>query len=299
SRNKVFILKNDEGFAKSIGSNCLADYVRTDNADDFARYAEFCDEAGNFSDAGLAGFAGENGFGSRGGHPNVKLTTFLSAVQTCTRKFGWTSRSAAYNDPGLTATADDAYYLLFGSGAAWEKWVSYNELNVASNGDEDLAGKAAEWAANLTTEQTGKNEYLDTICRIGQAGETSGKLAGYAASIVRAFEKECEWKAEREEKAAGRKDKDYLGDVGKTADRGIVTVLGVHYSEGDYGVTSIVRMKADLPNGKEARIVWFASGEKEFEVGAQYNLRSGIKACNDDPKYGKQTVLTRAKLTAV
>ena len=79
----------------------------------------------------------------------------------------------------------------------------------------------------------------------------------------------------------------------------MVTIKGVHYSEGQFGVTTIVRMSADLPNGKVAPIVWFASGDREFEVGAQYHLRAGIKDCNDHPTYGKQSVVTRAKLTAV
>ena len=298
NRNSVYVLVNSEGFKRVIGRNCLTDYLNCDDASDFAAYAKFVDECKGYTSANLDELARDEGFGSRGGHPNVPLTTFLSAVQTCTRKIGWTSRSEAYDDPSRTATADDAYFLLFGDGEAHDKFVRDYEL-YASEGDADLAAKTVEWLQSLTPAQTEKSEYLDVLRKIGIAGETSGKLAGYTASAVRAYEKECAWKAEREEKAAGRKERVYTGSIGKAQDIGLVRVVGIHYIDGDYGTRSIVRMEQDVTPTTVAPIVWFASGSKEFEIGAEYNLRAGVKAQNDDPKYGKQTVITRAKLTAV
>lgn len=292
-RNDVFVLKNSEGFERVIGRNCLADYLRTEDAEAFARFAEFVDQFGLLTDEGLCGDADEMGYGSHGHRPNLPLVRYLATVRCCTRRIGWTSRSAAYDDLGRTATADDAYYVIFGSGAGHQKFIKKNELYVNKK-DYEIAEQAVRWAAALTN---CKSEYLDTISRIAKAGETDEKLSGYAASIVRAWEKDQEWKKEREEKAKGRKEKDYIGKIGKAQDIGVVTIKGTHFFETDFGVKTIVRMEAELPDNKVAPIVWFATGEQDYDEGDRYFLRAGVKEQTEHEKYGKQTVVARAKLT--
>jgi hypothetical protein len=301
-RNDVFVLRRDDnGSTKVVGRNCLADYIRSEDAEDFARYAEFCESAAGWNDSSCADEAFDDGYGERDGGRVFKLNQFLTAVAVCTRRLGWISRTAVKGDPGLSATADDASYLLCGRGHRHEKFVRNNEL-YASDGDKERADNAIKWAAALTPAETAKSEYLDTIARIATAGATDNKLAGYAASIIRAYDKAREWETERKEKAAGRKERVFIGDAGRKGqqDLGRVRVMRLRSIETDYGVSTIIAMEADMPNGAIAPITWFASGDKvdKYEEGAEYTLRAGIKGHDDDPKWGKQTKVTRAKLTA-
>jgi hypothetical protein len=297
-RNDVFVLKNDDGFERVIGRNCLADYLRCEDAESFARFAEFVDQCGSFSDEGLCGDAEEMGFGGRGFRPNLPLKSFLSTVQCCTRRLGWISRSEAWDDPGVSATADTAYFVIFGYGEAHTKLIERNEL-YESEGDKELAGRAVEWAAALTPADTANSEYLDIIRRIAQAGETDEKLSGYAASIVRAYQKAQEWAAERAEKAAGRKEKVFVGSAKERLKNLTVRVVRVRYTEGYYGTKTIVAMELAVGDEQVAPLTWFASGSLEFEEGAEYTFTGTVKEHKDDARFGKQTIVNRCKLQEV
>jgi len=300
NRNSVFVLVGPDGCFKVVGRNCLADFLRCENAEDFARYAEFADEVGSWDNEGLSEYADEEYRSGRAGRPPVGLGLFLSATACCTRRMGWVSRTAARDSVDGAATADDALRLIYDDSPATAKWAAYHELTV-NDGDADCADKAIEWAKALQPEQTDKSEYLHTIHKIAVTGLTDVKLAGYAASIIRAYQKDCEWAADRAEKAAGRKETGYLNDgvVTKTQDWGVVTVKRVRYTEGHYGVTTIVAMEADGPDGTIIPITWFASGSREFDENADYTLRAGIKGFEESDKWGKQTIVTRAKLEPV
>lgn len=299
-RNDVFVLARPANDAdgqtcavefKVVGRNCLADFIRSGDADSFARYAEFADESAKWNDADLSECAYEEGFGGRGGEPVVCLERFLSVVRCCTRRMGWTSRTAA-REYGGQATCDDAFYVLFGRrNKHWHDFIERNDLECNPK-DTDIAVAAIEWAKSI---QPGDNEYKATINTIATAGQTDGKLAGYAASIIRAYEKDQEWAAERAEKEGQRKEKDYIGEEGKRFRGEVVTVKGIHFFEGNYGVTTIVRMEAEVGD-KIAPIVWFASGERDYDVDTKYKLDATVKGHDDDPKYGKQTKVNRCKL---
>jgi len=292
-RKDVYVIRNEDGFEKVIGRNCLADYLRCEDAESFARYAEFCEQCSQLSDAGLCDEYGE--FGGRGCRPNLPLVSFLSTVQCCTRRLGWTSRSAAYHDPGVEATADTAYFVIFGFGEAHTKLIERNELYENDN-DRDLAEKSVQWAAALTEEQTRKSEYLDTIRRIAQAGETDEKLSGFAASIVRAYQKDQEWAAERAAKAANAKTKVHVGSIKERLKGLTVRVVRVRYTENEWGTKTIVAMELPLEDGTVAPLTWFATGSQEFDEGADYTFTGTVKAHKSDDRWGPQTIVNRCKL---
>ncbi len=298
-RNDVFVIADDNGKFQVVGRNCLADFLRCKDAASFAEYAEWFDKLDGMGESDFADVAYGDGFGGRACRPVLELRTYLAVVRVCETKLGWTSRKDCYNNPGRSATADDAYFVILGGGKGHSDFVKGNDLHVRDS-DYDYADKVIAWVTSLTIDTTGKSEYLDTIARIGHAGILNSELAGYAASIGRAYENDCKWSEERAEKAAGHKEKDFIGDADKKGqqDLGVVRIVRIRYIEGEYGVRTIVAMEADLPNGKVAPITWFASGEKEYEEGDEYTLRAGIKGHEDNAKWGKQTTVTRAKLTA-
>jgi hypothetical protein len=287
-RNDVFVLKNEDGNVKVVGRNCLADYLRCDNAEDFARYAQFCDECANWDDASLSECAYEEGFGGRGGPQSVAIKSFLAVVNCCIRRLGWISRTAAM-DGG--ATADDAMFVIFGNPKDSKAFITKNELYV-SDDDKDIASIVVEWAKALEPD---KSEYLDVISKIAIAGATDSKLAGYAASMIRAYQRDQEWKAERAERAANAPEKVFIGSIGERLKGLTVTVKRVRYCEGSYGVSTIVAMETKIEDGVIAPLVWFASGSKEFNEDTEYTLTGTVKK-HDEGKYGKQTKINRCRL---
>lgn len=297
-RNDVFVLANSEGDRKVVGRNCLADFLRCKDAASFAEYAGWIDEFDGMGDTEFSEIAYNDGFGGRDCRPVTDLRTFCAVCRVCETKLGWTSRGDCRDDPGRSATADDAYYVIFGKGERHTKFIERNDLYVR-NSDYDYADKVIAWVTTLTD---CKSEYLDTIRKIGHAGMVDSNLSGYAASIGRAYENDCKWNAE---KSDGCKEKDFIGDVDKKGQQelGLIRIVRLRYSEGEYGVRTIVAMEADLPDGKVAPITWFASGEKNenngFYEGSEYTLRAGVKGHEDNDKWGKQTIVTRAKLTAM
>ena len=298
NRAAVFVLKHSDGSTKVVGRNCLADFVRSGDAEDFARYAEFVDQLQSLDSADLDEEWGRENYGGRYGYPELSLETFLPLVTAVTRRVGWVSRTAAKDIDGGVATADWTLRILQSNDRHIRKFVEYNEIAV-NDGDRDLAGKAVQWAQSLQSDQTDRSEYLHVIHTIAVTGRVNNRLAGYAASIVRAYQNDCERRAEREEKAKNAPRKVYAGDPGKTRDIGVVTIKRVRYIDGYYGTRTIVAMELPVGDDAVAPITWFGSGSLEFEEGERFHLRAGIKECSDDPKWGKQTIVTRAKLTPV
>lgn len=297
-RNSVFVLKHSDGSVKVVGRNCLADFVRSGDAEDFARYAEFVDSLAGISSGDLDEEWERENYGGRHGWPELTLDTFLPLVQAVTRRIGWVSRTAAKDLDGVSATADWTLRILQSNDRYIREFVAKNEIAVCDN-DRDIAGKAIEWAKSLESSETDRSEYLHVIHTIATAGRVNNRLAGYAASIVRAYQKACEREAERAERAKNAPRKVYAGEPGKTRDIGVVTIKRVRYIDGYYGTRTIVAMELPMQDGAVAPITWFGSGSLDYAEGEQFHLRAGIKECQDDPKWGKQTIVTRAKLTPV
>ena len=294
-RNDVFVLADDNGNRKVVGRNCLADFLRTTDASGFAEYAKWLDVLHGISSADCEDEAYGDGWGGRGGNASFDLTTFCAVARGCTVKLGWTSRTNAREDEGRSATADDALYVLCGRGEDHARFIRVHNLEGCADYTE-YAAKAVAWAQSLSDEQTAKSEYLYTIRKIALAGRTDYSLAGYAASIGPAMERDIARNAENAERAANAKTKVHIGCTGERLRDQLVTVVRVRYCEGHYGVSTIVAMEANLPDGTVAPITWFASGSKEFDEGADYMLTGTVKSHDDDNRYGRQTKVNRCKL---
>gem|GEM_PF-5289792 len=293
-RNDVFVLENQEGVRRIIGRNCLADYLRSGNAADLARWAEFM---GEIEKTGSDGGDGDSEY-ERGGHVNsvMSLSAYLRVVAVAKRRFGWLGRVAARDADGV-ATADTAIRILFGRGAGHERWLAENEL-FASSDDAEYVEKAIEWAGS---DDENPSEYRYIIRKLALAGSVDmSKHAGYAASILIAYDKHLEREVEYAARVAGMKEKVYIGSPKKRIRNLSVKCVGVSTFEGYYGVTTIVRFEhyPDGPDGNtRAILVWFASGDKcyDWNVDEDYVIDATVKAHDDHEKYGKQTKINRVK----
>lgn len=295
-RKDVFVLEGPDGCRKVVARNCLADYIRSGDAEDLARWAEFMD---------CVRSAGESGcdddcdyYDRERSNPAMSLVPYLRVVAMVKRTVGWMGRTAARESYDDIATADIAGRVIYGRGAAYERWM--REMGFeAQDGDNDYVDRAVEWAAGLDCNDS--NEYRHTIGAIARAGVVDMRtLDGYAASILIAYDKHCEREIEYAARKAGAKRKVHFGDAKKRYRSVRVKCVGLHSFEGLYGVTTIVRFE-HYPNGPDgadkAILVWFASGDRynEWRIDDDYAIDFTVKDHDDHEKYGAQTKINRVK----
>jgi hypothetical protein len=297
-RNDVFVIAGPDGCRKIVGRNCLADYVRDGDAAALAFWAECADQFAPESCTDNEGDSDWREYTGDRGNPTMPLDSYLRIVALVKRRFGWLGRTAARDSFDGIATADDAARYIYGRGAAYERWVHENELFPCDD-DADYADRAIAWAAGL--DSAGKSEYIDVIAKIARAGCVDmRKLDGYAASILIAYDKDCEREIERKERAAGAKNKVWYGEAGKRSKGISVKCIGCKSWEGQYGVTTLVRFEHYPNDADKAILVWFASGDKynDWKIEAEYTIDAMIKGHDDHDKYGAQTKINRVKVVA-
>lgn len=281
-RNDIFVLQGPEG-VKAVGRNCLADFIRNGDAETLACWAEFAERIRELDSEGC-----EDGYWSMGLPPTViDLPVFLAATSLMMRKFGWLSRTKAKDQLGpVIATADLAFDYVYGRDTPTKQaWIDKHDLYPEAK-DSTLAAAAIEWAKTVEG-----NDYLDNIRKIAQAGSCNAQHAGYAASIIIAWQKATERLQERKRDNATR---EFFGEAGKRYRKVPVTVTRIRYIEGQYGVRTIVTM--EVKGATRQVLTWFASGEHEYE--GEYLADFTVKG-HEDNEYGKATIVQRANLKSL
>lgn len=171
-RRDTFVVCNDEGEFKQIGSTCLKDFFGHDPSK-LAKMAE------------LLGYANECGqaaseWGAEGLNPAdyrwISVEDFAAATARSVMRKGWISAKAAYEDHRLEATRHDA----------WE--IYFNEMRHAPATQEEiaLAERALEWAAGMR-QKAEPSDYEHNIMVVAEATMVETRSVGLLASIVGVF----------------------------------------------------------------------------------------------------------------
>ena len=291
-RNDVLVLRNDDGRELCVGRNCVADYVRSGDAEDLIRYADL------FSMDLCDGCDGDYDMRGSRVKPVESVATVVAASSVCIRKLGWVSGKVAYAD-GIGSTKNDVFALLYPpydkeGKKAWKLWIENNDLTVCDH-DVELATKAIEWAKSV---DTSKSEYLHNLSVLVSEEWVHADKFGYLVSLIPAYNKAVERETEyaaRKAKAAAKGSKEYIGEPKKRSKGIVATCVGMNSFEGNYGVTTLVRFESRIDSDSYAVLAWFASGDKteDFEVGTEYTFDAMIKGHNDHEKFGKQTLINR------
>ena len=180
-RNDVFVLEHEDGTTKVVGRNCLADFIRTGDAETLAAYAAFAEQVKDFiGDASDPDFE-DSGWGRTEYTPT--LIEYLTIVSVLIRREGWTSRTVAKDSFDKLATADDARFFFTAKRQDRDEWIKKKELYPNAK-DAELVEKSLEWGKTV---DSSRSEYLDTVRKIATAGVFSWKYDGYTASILAAY----------------------------------------------------------------------------------------------------------------
>lgn len=284
-RHDVFVLTND-GQEKVVGRNCLADFVRSGDAEKLAAFAEFAEL---IKDVDRFDECSDDYFGGMGGvrQPIVTTLNYLTMVSCCIRKWGWTSRTAAKEFDKL-ATTDDvakAYW-----GRKCEKYIAEHKL-YPSEFDYKTAEEALTWAR---MKRNDSSEYLHTIAKLAEAEYVNWKYDGYIASIIASYLRE----QDALEKRKAKPPRVFLGEVGKRIKGLPVKVVRLRFTEGMYGTKTIVTFEHAIePN--RAVLTWFASGDQSdlYNEGEDVTIDCTVKEHESNERYGDSTIVTRVAIS--
>lgn len=295
-RRDTYIVKNDKGEIRQIGSNCLSDFLGHPNPMSYAMMAE-----------ALAGLQGEvevyekedTGAAHSPHFERLDTEDFLTYVAATIDKYGWVSGKEAYEDPSKTSTATEAYRQMEDPPRDTRDRVIINQQH------RDEAKKTLEYIRKNVEPKNDYQHNLKTLATAKAFTVHEGK--GFVASMIPYFRKEQEREVVRQKRAEIGKGSNYVGEEGERLYDIPVTILSefTPKSEGPWGASTIYRMIDDQGNV----YTWFASpsASANFNSSIRQDLKapdvigasvviSGTVKKHNEYKGRKETMLTRVKL---
>lgn len=172
-RRDTFVVRNDEtGEFKQVGSTCLKDFFGHDPY----KIAKLAELLGYAYECGRAA----NEWGVEGLNPRdyrwISVEEFAFATARAVMKHGWVSGKAAYENPNLISTREQA----------WDVYGYDFKHDPATTEEIALAERALEWAASLRN-KSNASDYEHNIMVIAEATMMEPRSAGLCASIVGVF----------------------------------------------------------------------------------------------------------------
>ena len=275
ARATTTVVQHTDGQVMQIGHNCLADFLRTGDADKLAEMAEW--QSDFFTEFGSDGDG--DGFGGGSAEPYHETEGYLQHVAASVALYGYVSRakSEEWGKPSTRTDAMDHFAPTRNMLAHGFKPRTPTEVDIAQ------AQAAREWAAALTDVDTQASDFLYNVRQFARKQAFRNKHAGYVAAILPAY-----LKAMEPREPADTRPSEYQGTVGKRQVFTGLKLMAVIRVEGIYGVTKIHKFR----DGEGNVFTWFSTGA-ELDPGLTYDLKATVKAHGvyDDVK---QTVITRA-----
>jgi len=287
ARKDTFILMGEDGILIRVGRNCLADFLRSNDAAEALRIwdllqkviiASRCeDEDGCF------------GFGGGFNHPGTIF--YVACVIRSIALHGWTSRKQAYENETMS-TATDASFSCAPrptDSKAAKEW----DKSQPTDADREEAVKAVAWAKSLQDD----SDYLHNLkvaCSLEYVVE---KHKGIVASVVMTHRRQVERDLEKAREAERTGDSKHFGTVGSRYVREL-TVTKSNSWENEYGVTVLYVMEDSDGNVFK----WFSSngcwadfgeGRRELKVGDTFHFTFAVKS-HGEYQERDETTITRA-----
>lgn len=276
SRNATIVFEHDDGRTIAVGTGCVLEYLGVDPRT-ILMLSDFVKSVGE-DDFDLV-------------KPSLDPVEFVALAAEITRIDGFRKSAEANSTKDLVTMLG-----ITGPRTKADKEVAA-ELAADIDIDRGRAKAAAivEW---LNTDDSG-SDFLRTarVAINGNPVEAGARHAGILAALPFSHDRHIGLVAEREAKrkaeAEARKSGGFVGSVG---DKITVTGEVVFYNtyEGTYGTSA--RVTVLTTDGD--RVTTYGSGNTLFgwSAGDKVTFTGKVKDHSDDAKWGKSTVLERAKL---
>jgi hypothetical protein len=270
-RKETYLLQHENGDLVQVGSTCIKDFIGQNTPESLLKKATLVSEILWYL-GGSIGFIGKD-------ETVFPIVDFLAKTNCVINAVGWVSKKEAAENYKTSTAA-----------VVLTSYHNNTILNV-SKSDWIKAQEASDWAENLSDEECDKSDYLHNIRSIVRSGLVGLNTAGFAASIVTAYNKFL-----KKNKPVSMKVSEYVGTIGARKDFNLL--LKQKYPVfGPWGVSMLHTFLDDDSNV----LVWYSStgeshgnptGDIGLDVGTSYIIRGTIKK-HSLYKEIKQTTLTR------
>lgn len=286
-RTNLIVIRHEDGREIVVGRNCLADYIRTGDAETLLAYASFI---GTLS---LEYSESEEGEYWGGGYaePCDSLVNVLAFTSIVIRKMGWVSGKVA-DECQQASTAENVRELMTrprhrDEVASWEKWIAKYNLYV-TDFDKEEAARTMEFLKAIPVNTD--NDYLHNLRIVGVLEYVPSSKFNLVVSAVSAAKRARDEVVRQAEYAKGNANKQHMGVVKERLRNLEVTIKRTHSFEGNFGVTTIITLACG-----DNELTWFASGDltEQYIVGSSYTIDATVKEHKTDPKWGMSTVVNR------
>lgn len=275
-RKSTYLVVNEAGEFKQVGSTCLKDFTGHANPEKLAQWAEYLIDF--YSEAADSEWDPD---GYQDGSDYLNAQTYLAYTAWSIRNHGWTSRGDVYDGTKQgPATADLALNALF---------AKYDQAEILES-DQELAKATIEWVRNEVVAKDSLNDYEHNLTVVLADDYITFKQVGIAASAIVAYKREQEHRAEQEK----AKDSEYVGTIKKRQVFENLELLTSWSIEGYYGLTHIYKFVDQSGNV----LVWFSSSFKDWDNGDKFSGKATVKK-HEEYKGIKQTTLTRCSFKKV
>lgn len=286
NRKDTFVVRSDQGEYKQVGTNCLRDFLGTE---DPAAYVLYFSELKSLMDDIESDFYGGGGRASN----EIETLNFVTTTIAVIRKLGFVSKRSAEERGGTTTSSDVSRYYFDGSKDGKKFQEAIDEVRRPD--DSDKAKKMIDWARSL--KDAGNDDMEQYMWNLSVASEkltVDPKTAGLIASLPMAYDRANGTSSVASRPAVAAPPTPTL----KAGDKfeGVLTVEKVRSWENDYGVTTLHIMKDEA--GQTYK--WKASRES-LDEGSKVRIKGTVKVVEPDKYNGNiPTVeLTRCKVINV
>ena len=285
NRKDTYVVRHDDGRELQVGRSCLKDFTGHKNPEAIARWAELLSTF-----VGAESWDGEGG--GFGGAPWTTTTDFLAQVVHEIGMNGWVSRTRARDAFGVSATADEAWGVLFMTRETEERLGRdrVRELQFTA-ADIEKAKEALAYAAayfdQCDADGTELGDYEWNLRIAVAVGGVDWKTAGIVASLIPWWERKLGREVARQKVENLAANSKHVGTVKQRLVFKGVIIEKVFDWEGDFGWTYQHIMRDAEGN----RLVW-KSSSKRLDPGSTVDLKGTVKE-HGEYKGVAQTVLTR------
>lgn len=290
-RLETFVIVSNNEF-KQVGRNCLAAYLGMVDPAMYAEWAQILIDA-----ADLCGMSEDDRdeYGGGSGIARLYVLDVLQTAASAIRNYGWLSRKSA-QEFSKSSTSDRVRNWIMGNQKDRDNFE--HKLDVTAE-DAQLAQDTLEYLQGLTA---ATSDYEMNLHLLSRAESITAKNLGILVSAISAYSRAKEKQIRRNARIESDKNSVHVGVVGERIIFAGVTLLYTQQFDGDYGVSTLYKMRSVEGN----ILVWFGSGRNPFGVeqgDVIPEFKGTIKAHETRDTSGdgvvgvKQTKLSRCQFT--
>lgn len=275
-RRKTFVLADEEGKLKQVGSSCLKDFLGHVSPEALLAQAKFLRTIEKW-------FGGYTEPGSRY-EDEWDIEEVLAITHQAISKFGWVSKARA-EEEGIGSTAGEVKEQIYVRMGFWSTYKEFEAWENPSEHDFEMARKAIEWLD--TYDLNNCTDYIYNCKVIAKNGTVRDRDFGIACSIIGSYKGHLAKQAGIAKKE--RIVSDHVGTVGKVHADNMVLEKEITFS-GFYGPAAFLKFRDASGN-----IVVWKTKPQGLEEGKEYIVAGKVK---EHSIYGKdkQTIITRASV---